>query len=202
MTISVPRVRDQLKKFDFETLFIEELGWDYHPSSLPLEVTVDGELYALDAIAEKRGMVVCLCPPGPDGEIPPYATRRKIERQVAKVACEHLIIYSDVTRNSQVWQWVKREPGRPATCREQTFYRDQRGDALIQRLDRLAIDLDQEEELTIVDVSGRVRAAFDVERVTRRFYDLFKREHGAFLDFIEGVAEQGDKEWYASIMLN
>jgi hypothetical protein len=200
--ISAPRVRDQLKEFDFEGLFIEELGWDYHPSSLPLEVIVDGEPYVLDALAEKRGMTVYLCPPGPDGEIPPYATRRKIERQVAKAAHEHIIIFTDDAKSTQVWQWVRREPGRPAACWEQTFYRDQRGDPLIQRLDGLAFELDEEEELTIVDVSGRVRAAFDVERVTKGFYDLFKREHDAFLDFIEGIAAQDDKEWYASIMLN
>src|SRR5215213_8770268 len=174
MTISAPRVRDQLKEFDFESVFIEELGWDYHPSSLPLEVTVDSDSYALDAVAEKRGMLLYLCPPGPNGEIPPYATRRKIERQVAKAAHEHIIIFTDDAKSTQVWQWVRREPGRPAACREQTFYRDQRGDPLIQRLNSLAFDLDEEDKLTIVDVSGRVRAAFDVERVTRRFYDLFK----------------------------
>lgn len=44
--------------------------------------------------------------------------------------------------------------------------------------------------------------AFDVERVTKRFYDQFKTEHKAFLDFISGITDVADREWYASLMLN
>ena len=62
--------------------------------------------------------------------------------------------------------------------------------------------MDEEDDLTIVDVSGRVRAAFDVEKVTRKFYERFKQEHRAFLDFIEGIQHSADREWYASLMLN
>ena len=51
-------------------------------------------------------------------------------------------------------------------------------------------------------MTSRVRAAFDVEKVTKRFYDRFKKEHSAFLDFIEGIENLTDREWYASLMLN
>src|SRR5262249_22479321 len=43
---------------------------------------------------------------------------------------------------------------------------------------------------------------FDVERVTKRFYDRFQKEHAAFLKFIAGITESADREWYASVMLN
>ena len=49
---------------------------------------------------------------------------------------------------------------------------------------------------------GRVRAAFDVERVTKRFYDRFKTEHAQFLNFLEGIPDQEMERWYASVMLN
>ena len=66
------------------------------------------------------------------------------------------------------------------------------GERLIQKLEHLVFTLDEEEDLTIVDVSGRVRAAFDVEKVTtRRFYDRFKKEHQTFLGFIEGIGRPG-----------
>ena len=42
----------------------------------------------------------------------------------------------------------------------------------------------------------------DVERVTRRFYDRFRTELTAFQKFIDGFAEQGNRDWYASLMLN
>ena len=69
-------------------------------------------------------------------------------------------------------------------------------------MEQIVFTLDEEADLTIVDVSGRVRAAFDVEKVTKRFYDRFKKEHHAFLNFIEGIENVADREWYASLMLN
>ena len=47
-----------------------------------------------------------------------------------------------------------------------------------------------------------MRKAFDVDRVTRRFYDRFKKEHTTFLRFVKGIPDEGDREWYASLMLN
>ena len=44
--------------------------------------------------------------------------------------------------------------------------------------------------------------AFDVEKVTKKFYDRFEQEHRAFLDFIEGIQNIADREWYASLMLS
>jgi len=46
------------------------------------------------------------------------------------------------------------------------------------------------------------RAAFDVERVTKRFYEEFRKQHAAFLKFITGIPVKEDQEWYASVMLN
>ena len=62
--------------------------------------------------------------------------------------------------------------------------------------------MDEEENITLTDVTGRVRAAFDVERVTKRFYDHFKTEHARFLNFLEGIPDQEMERWYASVMLN
>ena len=133
---------------------------------------------------------------------PDHPTRQKIEKAVARTVREHLVVYAAPGRGAQYWQWVRREPGRPDRTCTHFWSRDQPGEALIQKLEQLVFTLDEEEDLTIVDVSGRVRAAFDVEKVTRRFYDRFREEHRAFLDFVEGVAEAADREWYASLMLN
>ncbi len=48
----------------------------------------------------------------------------------------------------------------------------------------------------------RARAAFDAERVTKKFYDRFEKEHERFITFIEGITEKADKAWYTSLMLN
>jgi hypothetical protein len=203
-------VRERLRSADFGGLFVEELGWDPLPRALPLEVTVGsagagaGEqaTYELSPVAEKRGFVAYRCPPDPDGKIPSRSARDAIDRRVAKDAYEHLVVYTDAGNGEQIWQWARREPGRPAARREHRLTLGAGGEALARRIAGLAVSLKEEEDLTIVEVSGRVRAAFDVEPVTRRFYDGFKEQHAAFLDFIEGIVDQGDREWYASIMLN
>ncbi len=202
MPLDGSRIREVLKRFDFGTLFIEGLGWDRHRLK-PLSISVNGTAYRLEAIAEKKGMVAFMCEPSTaEVPMPDYAARRKIENQVRRAAHEHLIIYVDRDRKSQIWQWVRREPGRPAACREHTYHLGQPGDALIQKLDAISFSLDEEDELNVVVVAGRARLAFDVERVTKKFYDRFQVEHAAFLGFVHGITSQGDREWYASLMLN
>src|SRR5919108_2080814 len=87
-------------------------------------------------------------------------------------------------------------------CREHPYHRNQSGDALIQKLQDLVFTLEEEEKITIVEVTGRIRAAFNVERVTKRFYDRFKSEHATFLKFIKGIPDEDLHRWYASVMLN
>ncbi len=194
------RARRCLEAFDLKTLFIEELGWDR--GGVDTEATVASRTYALEAIAHKRGLVAYQYVADSDDSFPNYLTRQKIERSVAKTVREHLIVYASHGGNVQYWQWVKREPGRPDRLRQQIYHWDQPGEALIQKLEQIAFTLDEEEDLTIVNVSGRVRAAFDVEKVTKKFYERFKKEHRAFLGFIEGIENVADREWYASLMLN
>src|SRR5213076_887394 len=72
----------------------------------------------------------------------------------------------------------------------------------LRKLEAIAFSLDEEERLSLTDVTRRTRAGFDVERITKRFYERFQTEHAAFLKFISGITERADREWYASVMLN
>ncbi len=201
MPVNVEQARHHLREFDFTRLLVGDLGWNHH-QALPLAVPIESETYTLNAVAEKCGLVVYVCNPGPDGEIPLYPTRRKIERQVTKSAFEHMVIFTDAARASLVWQWVKRQAGRPAVCRENTFHSSQTGEVLLQKLQGVAFELQEEEQLNIALVASRVQKALDVEKVTKKFYERFKKEHETFLAFIKGISDQGDREWYASLMLN
>ena len=51
-------------------------------------------------------------------------------------------------------------------------------------------------------MTGRVGTAFYAERVTKKFYDRFKKEHDAFLKFLNGIPDEEMQRWYASVMLN
>lgn len=200
MAIDFNRIRECLKRFDFQQLFVEQLGWDRPPADV--ELTVGGKQYSLHAVAQKRGFVVYQWAAPANEPIPDSTLGRRIDRELTKLTREHLIIFIDNARTIQVWQWVKRESGAALACRRHTFHVDQPGESLLQKLDKLFVSLDEEEGFSIVDAAGRVRAAFDVERVTKRFYDRFQAEHEAFLAFVKGIREQGDREWYASLMLN
>lgn len=200
--LNLRETHQYLKESDFENLFTQELGWDHHTQTLP--IIIDETEYQLTAIAQKRGMVVFECSAiGVNERIPDYATRRKIQKQVAKSAYEHFIIYTDANKTTQVWQWVKREQGKPDACREHRYDRDaQSGESLIQKLRAIAFTFEEEEQLTLIDVTGRVGTAFYAERVTKKFYDHFKREHTAFLKFLKGVPDEEMQKWYISVMLN
>jgi len=195
MQVNVAEARKCLREFDLQTLFREHLGWDNCRTRV--DVTVGDSSVTLSGVAQKRAFTAFAC-----SSIPDRATRLKIDHQVARSAREHLIIYSDQEKGQQIWQWVSREPGLPMASRELRFDVNQSGDHLIQRLEQIAVGLEEEENITLIDVVGRARAAFDVDRVTKRFYDRFKAEHTAFLNLVHGIESDPDLQWYTSLMLN
>lgn len=203
-------IRTDIRNFAFRELF-NEIGWDNFGRanewgiSNVLAYEVDGTTYTLTPVAQKRGFQVYECSPAANGGIPPHATRQKIDRKLIAIAREHLIIFVDRDRKTQHWQWTQREKGRPAVPRGQTYYAGQVPDLLAQKLSRLAIALDEEVQIGILDVNMRARQAFEAREVTKtkRFYTQFHDQHTAFVNtFIKGITAQGDREWYASLMLN
>jgi hypothetical protein len=187
-----------IQSFDFKRLFREVLGWD--KLTLPLQVEVDGQAFTLEPVAQKRGVVALLHTSA--GAIPPHSTRIRIERQVARSHRQHLLIYVDGQQQQQVWLWVRQEPGKPLASRDHRYHAGQPGEALAQKLQGIAFSLEEEDGLTHVDVTSRVRASFDLDRATRRFYDQFKRERDAFQEFLKGIPDDDMARWYVSVMLN
>ena len=201
MQVDIGQLRPYLQSFDFRSLFVEGLGWNHYEAE-SVQIPLEGHAYTLEPVAEKASFVVYVCGADADGSVPSYPIRRKIERQVAKLTFEHMIIFVDAKHTLQVWQWVRRESGKPEACREQQYHSGQQGDPLLQRLQTIAFSLEEEESLGVAKVESRVRQAMDVEKVTKQFYERFRKELDAFQGFIDGITEQGGREWYASLMLN
>jgi hypothetical protein len=192
-------IRARLAAFDLPGLFIEALGWD-HVVARTVEVEAAGTNYRVQPIAHKRGMTAYLCPS--PAAIPTSSVRREVEKRLSKLSREHIVVFVDAGSTVQVWQWVRREPGHPPRPLYRRYERGQPGESLVQKLVYLAFSIQDEEDLTIVDVAGRARQAFNVDRVTKAFYERFRKEHDAFMSFISGIGEQADRQWYASLMLN
>ena len=201
MQVQVDELRPYLESFDLTGLMVEGLGWNHHQGP-EISAAAGNESYELRPVAEKAGFAVYRCGPAPDGGIPPQSVRRQIENQVAQASYEHLIIFVDAAGSRQVWQWVKRESGKPPALRELRYEKGQTGTALLQRLRGIAFSIEEEGTLGITDVYERFRQSLDIERVTKRFYERFRKELADFQKFITGITAQGDRDWYASLMLN
>ncbi|QKM46707.1 hypothetical protein B7760_00706 [Burkholderia glumae] len=200
MTIDAARFQKLLAECRLEQLF-NELGWD-HARIGPQEIAVNGERYTVTAVAQKRGVTVFQCSPGTDGTIPARAVLLKIEKEVGKLAHEHLLVFVDAAQTTQTWLWVARAPGQPAATRTHTWHKGQTGESLRQKLEAIVWSLEEEEAITLTDVISGLKRAFDRDRISRSFYDRFKEQQEAFADFIKGLAGTADKAWYASLMLN
>ena len=78
MTPDPAHLRRYITEFNFKPLFVEHLGWE-NLRSAPLTVTVDGQLFTLHGVAQKRGLALLQC-----DALPPYAVRRKLDHEVTR----------------------------------------------------------------------------------------------------------------------
>ena len=67
MTLSKQEFSSYIKQFRFRELF-NDMGWNNDRSKL--QITPDETTYTLQAVAEKSGFKILVCPPNPDGFIP------------------------------------------------------------------------------------------------------------------------------------
>ena len=199
--ISKKQFKQLIKAFDFTNLF-NLLGWNYITGQDMVKVGL--ETFTLQSVAEKRGFRILVCSPDSRGRVPDYSTRMKLDRAVSRLYYEHLIIFRDELNRTQLWQWVMREADKPPQLTETRWYKGQDPELLYQKASGLFFTLDEEENITIVDVTTRVRENFQQnrEKVTKKFYEGFKKEHTAFLGFIKGIEYKTSQEWYTSLMLN
>lgn len=201
MLLDFKRCKQLLDAVDLKTLFVECLGWDRYTNTL--SVTAQEQDFVLSGVAEKRGFAALLCGPDRRGKIPDHASRATIDREVTKTAREHIIIYKDAAGTEQLWQWVRRGKDQPIKRREFRWRKGQAGGLLLQRvLPSIEFALEEEDKLTLPDVTTRATAGFDVEKVTKKFFTRFQAEHKAFHGFIKGIKDVAHRDWYASVMLN
>ncbi|HAD04159.1 MAG: hypothetical protein A2091_05810 [Desulfuromonadales bacterium GWD2_61_12] len=201
--LDIQRTRKLLQDFDFSTLFVEELGWSQPVGRQPLALTVEGVKYSGRQLAQLSGVVV-LEVTADDGQMPAAKTRAALHKEIAKHHHENLLIFVDRERASSLWYWVKRE-GAKLHPREHLYVKGQPGDLFLSKLGAMVVDiteLDASGALPVTEVASRLKKALDIERVTKKFYREFSDQHLAFLDLIEGIADDRQRRWYASILLN
>ncbi len=200
MTINYDGIRDWLQKFAFAELFTQELGWDWFTKTE--QITVNEDVYIIDGVAEKRGVQIFHCRPDAFGNIPSSDTRAKIDRELTKLAREHLLIFSDAAKSEQLWLYTRRDPGRSARPCVYRFNPAAANVRLIQNLQSITFTLNDEESIDLLGAVRRLKDAFDKDKLTKKFYSRFQIEQKAFQAFIQGIPDDELQRWYAAVLIN
>lgn len=202
MPLNVTTTRERLQNFEFARLFIDELGWSNPKSRNPVKAQVKEAAYTRTPIAQLSGVVAFEVTTG-DG-IPDAKVRAAIQKHVAEEHVENLIIFLDAARTQSLWYWVKRESGK-AHPRDHIYIKGQPGDLFLSKLAAMVVDiseLDAEGNIPVTEVAGRLKAALDVEHVTKKFYGEFDTQRLAFVELIDGITDDHQRRWYASVLMN
>lgn len=194
-----------LENSQFRELFIMEMGWNnvHGNAQLPIYI-IDEKEISITAIAERNGFQVLRCEVE---EIPSSSFCKKLDLKLRKQADSYILIFHKSHSLHQLWV----APVKKTEKRDLVFVEYEtldQADFLFSKIDGLTFDVD--ENTTIMDVKERIQAAFVVnsEKLTKDFYQGFRKQHSAFVKFISGIDDEIDvkqnnnKQWYASIMLN
>lgn len=201
MKINLNRTRRLLNDFEFDRLFVEELGWSR--STIPVISGIANSDYDARPIAELAGVVVMEIASSTVG-IPDARTRKLFQREVTKLYHENLLIFVDQQRSQSLWYWVKRVDGKSKPYNHY-FSKGQPADLFLGKLNQMVFELSEFESdgpISVVEVANRLRDALDVEQTTKKFFGDFQIEHVRFLEDINGLSDERQRRWYASVLIN
>ncbi len=201
-----------LEDFKLKDLFIQALSWQQPTVARPIVVEAQDQVFNVRMLAQLAGAAVLVVTreDGTSG-IPERGTRDAVEREVAKQFRENLCIFLDSEKRptQSFWVWAKRgrdEEGRPKRwLREHSYFAGQPVDLFMPKLRAMFFELAEVVDganLTVVKVAQRMQEALDVEKVTKKFFKDYQVEHLAFLQHILGLADERERRWYASVLLN
>lgn len=197
------QISTSLEAFDFERLF-NQLGWQNPSDRNDRPLIVEDRTFTRKQVAQLSGVVVFEVKAN-DGMFPDAKTRRKVHTAITKLIHENVLIFVDEHRAQSVWLWVKNEKGK-AERREHDYFRGQPVDLMLSKLVRINFELTDYDEdgnpPPIIEVARRLKDSLDVEKVTKKFYGEFQTEHLRFIEYIEGIEDERDRRWYASVILN
>jgi hypothetical protein len=203
--INTERARQALQEFRFGDLFVNELGWN-NPT-VRIAVTLlddDKNKWTATEISQLSGFRVFeVVPDDPAVARPDAKNQLILQKALSAQAVENIAIFVDPARTQSLWLWMKRD-GKRILPRRHAYIKGQPGDLFLSKLSALVVDLselDEKGNLPITEAANRVRAAMDVEVVTKRFFTQFADEHAVFLEEIDGIDDEADRRWYASVIL-
>ena len=210
--LDLPTFQKHLKDFNFNSLFVEVLGWEHPPRS-----ERDWQADQIKDITFSRRMVAQLAGVAVIQIVIEHGwseegQRMAIWRHISQDHHENLLIFTERQEkpSQSLWYWVKRskdaDTGKPKTiARRHEYFRGQPVDLFASKLHAMVVEiseLDETGRIPVLEVARRMAAALDVEKTTKRFFTRYQEQHAALLEAIEGIDDERDRRWYASVILN
>lgn len=193
-------IKQYVDKGLFTDLFVEELGWDRPRSGgQSIQIRVDDESHTASEAATFRGIAVWVC-----SSLPGARTQRAIDREIKGSSQERLLIFHDGARQEWRWPQTGNSDGGGSGRLVRHPHAVGKGNlALQQRLEQVRIGLD--EDPGVVELTRRLKRAFDADAITKAFYSRFNEKHQRVAQAITGLVNVSDDEsstWYAALVLN
>ena len=210
--LDFPAFQKYLSAFDFSPLFTEVLGWNHPPAaSRPWRSDSTAQHHFSHRMVAELGGVAVLQVVAAVGW-PDEATRAAVWKQLSQRHVENILIFTDrqsAAAKSQ-WYWVKRSrdetTGKPKnTPRRHDYFRGQPVDLFASKLQAMVVELselDPAGRMPVLEAARRIQAALDVDTTTKLFFRRYQEQHDQLLGQIEGIADDRDRRWYASVILN
>jgi hypothetical protein len=210
--LDFPAFQRHLAAFEFTRLFVDVLGWNNPPASASTWSAAEAGSHAYSSrmVAELGGVAVVQVVA--DEGWPDETLRHKVWRQISQQHAENLLIFTDqqaAAAQSQ-WYWVKRGRDEATgksklTPRRHDYFRGQPVDLFASKLQAMVVELselDASGRLPVLEAARRIQTALDVEATTKRFFTRYSEQHTLLLALIEGIEDDRDRRWYASVILN
>lgn len=178
-------------------VFLEHLGWS-SGSGQALPIEVYGDTFAPAVLAEVRGYKVFLIE---TSTLPTPKIQTNVDSELGAQAPERITIFSDGVTHQ--WRWPHQTPSGGVSFETLSVSATAMPSFLAQRLVGLKFDAeDFAKGLGLLDVRDRVRGRFDGAKVTKKFFDEFKKRHHALAESIEGLEIELDRSTYATLLMN
>ncbi len=203
-----------IKENNFYELFIES-GWNNPLGDTNLGMVQDDDTsFCFEQIAERNGFKIVKCE---TAATPNSSQCKKVDHYLRRMANDYICIFYQPSGLHHLWLVPVNKVDKRDLVRVEYQTLDQ-ASFLYEKVAGFSFEFGT--RTNIVDVREKVQKAFlvDSEKVTKKFYDEFRKQHKAFTAFITGIddyideenkakpknqqVENKNKKWYASIMLN
>ena len=193
--VNVKGIRESLKNFDFEGLFIEELGWG-RAGQRDNIVSIKQEKISYSYIAQLKHIPILYFDGVRWNQFKQKSEREKLHKEIKKQHEKNLLIFSDKETFFSL-SYLNKDN----SIKIHDYHHGQNGDAIIGKLSGIHIGIDAKEP-SISAISDKLDKAFNTDKVTKKFYQEFRSSHSDFQKHISGIKGDKEKAWYSSVILN